>query len=166
MAGRSALNILERDDLLLAATWYNVYVTLWRGTATLEALRHVGQHQRDIDKRFPDGYCALAVIHASSARLDPEVRAEAARLTQNPGPNLKAIAQVIQGTGLGAATTRMLATGLMLLRKTKMPSKLFDDVPAAVHWLMRYVKADTPGATPIAEDLVAALEQAWPHKSG
>jgi hypothetical protein len=164
MAARTALNILDRDDRMLVATWHNVYVTLWRGMATLEGLRRVGHHQQRLDQRFTDGYCALAVIRASVARMDPEVRAEATRLSQNPGQNLKAIAQVIEGTGLGAATTRMIASALMLVRKTKTPSKLFDDVPAAVRWLMPYIKADTPGATPTAEDLAATLELAWLQK--
>jgi hypothetical protein len=162
MAAPSSLNVLERNDQCLIAIWHNVYVTLWRGTATVENLRRVGHHQQQLDKRFGDGYCALAVLGASTARMDPEVRAEATRLTQNPGQNLKAIAQVIHGSGLAAATTRMIATGLMMLRKSKMPSKLFDDVSSAVQWLMPYIKPDAAGVEPVVADLVAALEQAWP----
>jgi hypothetical protein len=100
----------------------------------------------------------------SSVRMDAEVRAEATRLSKNPGQNIKAIAQVIEGTGLGAATTRMIASGLMLLRKTAPPSKLFEDVRTAAQWLLPHIKPDTPGATVTVDELVAAVGQAWSQK--
>jgi hypothetical protein len=163
MPAGSALAVLERGENYLFGTWHNVFVTMWRGTATLEALKRVGAHQRQLDKRFTDGYCALAVLSMSSLRMDSEMRAEAARLTDNPGRNLKAIAQVIQGTGVRAATTRMIAAGLMLVRKTKTPSKLFDDVPAAVRWLMPHTGLAAQGRPANPDELVLAIEQAWAH---
>jgi hypothetical protein len=163
MSGGSAFAVLERGENYLFGTWRNVFVTMWRGTATLAALQRVSTFQRQLEKRFGGGgYCALAILSMSSLRMDAEMRAEAARLTDNPGPSLKAIAQVIQGSGVRAATTRMIAAGLMLVRKSKIPSKLFDDVPAAARWLMPHtgLPAREPAATPA--ELVSAIEQAWP----
>jgi hypothetical protein len=164
MAARSPLKVLERDETNIVGLWHNVFVSMFRGTATLEALRRIAAHQKHIDKRFVDGYCALAVVGMASVRMDAAVREEAAHLSQNPGQNLKAIAQVIEGTGLGAATTRMIASGLMLVRKTPVPSKLFDDVRTAAQWLLPHIKPDPPGATAAIDDLVAAIEQAWAQK--
>ena len=157
MAARSTFAVLDRGEHHLFGTWHNVFVTMWRGRATLETLKRVGTFSADLDKRFPRGYCALAVLSMATLRMDAEMRAEATRLSQHPGPNLKAIAQVIQGGGLAAATTRMVASGLMLMRKTKLPSKLFDDVGVAVRWLMPHISA----ATASPEELVSAIEQAW-----
>lgn len=67
--------------------------------------------------RFADGYCALAVLSMAALNRESAARAEATRLSENPGHNLRAIAQVILGTGFGAATARALASGLMLVRK-------------------------------------------------
>jgi hypothetical protein len=164
MAARTALSVLERDENNIVGVWHNVFVTMFRGKATLEALQRVGTHQRHLDQRFADGYCALAVIAMASVRMDAAVRAEATRLSQNPGQNLKAIAQVIEGTGLGAATTRMIASALVLVRKRTVPNKLFDDVRSAAQWLLPHIKPDTPGATATVEDLVTAIGQAWPQK--
>lgn len=162
MAARSAIAVLEKHENYLFGTWHNVFVTLWRGTATLETLKRVSVFQGQLDQRFTDGYCALAVIMSmKSLRMDSEMRAEAARLTNNPGPNLKAIAQVIQGSGLAAATTRMIASGLMLVRKTKTPSKLFDDVRAAARWLMPHIRATAQPGPATADELASAIEQAW-----
>jgi hypothetical protein len=74
---------------------------------------------------------------------------------------MMAIAQVILGTGLGAATRRMIASGLLLVRKRKVPTKLFNDVPAGARWLAPYIKSVTPGQTATPEDLVLVLDQAW-----
>jgi hypothetical protein len=160
MAARSTVAVLDRGDNHLFGTWHNVFVTMWRGRATLDVMKRVSRFSQELDTRFADGYCALAVLSMSSLQMDAEMRAEASRLTNNPGPNLKAIAQVIQGTGFGAAATRMVASGLMLVRKTKTPSKLFDDVAAAGRWLVPYIRATGEGPATPAE-LVSAIEQAW-----
>jgi hypothetical protein len=161
MGAPSTFAVLDRGENHLFGTWHNVFVTIWRGPATLDSMKRVGAFQRQLDKRFSDGFCALAVLNMSSVRMDAEMRAEASRLTNSPGPNLKAIAQVIQGTGLGAATTRMVASGLMLVRKTKTPCKLFDDVNAATRWLLPHIRA-AAGAGPATPDALAvAIEQAW-----
>jgi hypothetical protein len=161
MAARAELKLLDRDEHYLIGLWHNVFVTMWRGTATLEAMKRVGFHHREVDKTFVDGYCAIAVMGMTSIRLDPEVRAEATRLSEDPGQNMKAIAQVILGTGLGAATTRMIASGLLLVRKRKVPTKFFNDVPAGARWLEPYFTSVTGGAKPTPEDLVLVLDQAW-----
>lgn len=154
--------VLEKAENYLFATWHNVFVTLWRGTATLETLKRVAVHQGQLDKRFTGGYCALAVLSMKALRMDSEMRAEAARLTDSPGPNLKAIAQVIQGTGLGAATTRMIASGLILVRKkSKTPSKIFDDIPAAARWLLPHIKPSAQEGPATPDALVSAIAQAW-----
>src|SRR6478736_9951333 len=113
MAARSTVAVLDRDENHLFGTWHNVFVTLFRGRATLETIKRVSACSQQLDTRFADGYCTIAVLSMSSLQMDADMRAEAARLTNNPGPNLKAIAQVIQGTGFGAAATRMVASGLM-----------------------------------------------------
>jgi hypothetical protein len=159
----AAVDVLDRGESHLFGTWHDVFVTVWRGRATLDALKRVGQYQAQLEKRFPDGYCALAVLSMASLRMDAEMRAEATRLTNNPGPGLKAIAQVIQGTGLGAATTRMVASGLMLVRKTKVPSKLFDDVPTAVRWLMPHLRSPAAERLTTPNELATAIEKAWSH---
>jgi hypothetical protein len=161
MVARSTLAVLDRGENHLFGTWHNVFVTLWRGKATLEAMKRVGVYGQQLDARFTDGYCAIAVLSMSSLRMDAEMRKEATRLTDNPGPNLKAIAQVIQGTGLGAATTRMVASGLMLVRKTKIPSKLFDDVATAARWLMPHIRSTRPGTPATPDELASLIDEAW-----
>jgi hypothetical protein len=161
MAASVALAVLDKGENHLFGTWHNVFVILWRDIATLETMKRVGGFSRQLDRRFTDGYCALAVLSMKSLRMDSEMREEASRLTNNPGPNLKAIAQVIHGTGLGAATTRMIASGLNLVRRSKTPSKLFDDIPAAVRWLTPHLRAVTSGVAATPEALVAEIEQAW-----
>ncbi|HXU74467.1 MAG TPA: hypothetical protein VN947_34470 [Polyangia bacterium] len=161
MGALSSVVVIDRGENHLFGTWHNVFVTMWRGRATLETMKRVSAVQGQLDKRFGGGYCALAVLSMSSLRMDAEMRDEAKRLTDNPGPSLRAIAQVILGTGLGAATTRMVASGLMLVRRSKTPSKLFDDVASAASWLLPHIRAAAGEGPATPAELVAAIERAW-----
>jgi hypothetical protein len=55
----------------------------------------------------------------------------------------------------------MVAAGLMLVRKAKTPSKILDDVPSAVCWLMPHTGLAAREPAAIADELVLALEHAW-----
>lgn len=164
MAARSGFVILGRDENYVIGLWHNVFVTMWRDKVTLEGLRLTGLYHRQVDGRFVDGYCALAVLSMAALDMESDVRAEATRLSDNPGRNLKAIAQVILGTGFGAATARTVAAGLQLVRKAKAPSKIFNDVSTGIRWLEPYIAAAAPGPAPAPADLVSAISVAWGPK--
>lgn len=116
-------------------------------------------YHEQINRRFTNGFCALAIMHLNALDLPPEARAEAKQMSDNPGSNLKAIAQVILGTGFGAAATRAVASGLMLVRKTKVPTKLFDDVASGLTWLMPNIKPVSHHGKPVPEEFLLGLEQ-------
>lgn len=160
MASGVAARVIEQNEAVVVALWSNVFLTLWRGAATVSQLRRIGAHHRAIDQSFPEGFCALAVMSGSALSMPPAVRAEAESLSKNPGRNLKAIAQVITGAGFAAAATRAMASGLALVRKSKVPSRFFGDIPSAARFLMPYVAPGPEGLAPRSEDLVIAIEQA------
>jgi hypothetical protein len=140
MAARASVVVIDGGEDHLFGTWHNVFVTLWRGRATLETMKRVSAVQGQLDQRFGGGYCALAVLSMSSLRMDAEMREEA---------------------GLGAATTRMVASGLMLVRRSKTPSKLFDDVASAARWLLPHIRAAAGEGPATPDELAAAIERAW-----
>lgn len=156
-----ATNVIEQNEAVVVALWSNVFLTLWRGTATVEQLRRIGAYHREVDSAFPGGFCALAVMSSSGLRMPPDVRAEAEGLAKHPGRNLRAIAQVITGTGFAVAATRAIASGFALVRNAKVPSRFFGDIPSAARFVMPFVAPGPKGLALRSEDLALAIERAW-----
>ena len=128
--------IFVSDEAHLAAIHRNVYITAWWGETTVARLKRVGEIQNELARKWPKGFVALALIRSSNVNMPADVRAEAEKLTKAPAPNLKAIAQVIAGTGFAAAAIRSVATGMRIISRSKTPSKIFDTLDNASTWLV------------------------------
>jgi hypothetical protein len=153
MTGASSALAPERLEILtaggrdLVGLWQNVLVLAFRSAPSVEQLRALEGIQRDVAARFPHGYVSLAVLPGLSRPLDAEVRDSALALTASSPPELRAVAMVIDGRGFLAATTRSLATGIVLLTRPRWPVKIFPGVEPAAAWLASWVeRAARPSA--------------------
>jgi hypothetical protein len=133
--------IFVSDEAHLVAIHRNVYITAWWGETTAARLRRVGEIGDELARQWPRGFVTLALIRAANAYLPANARAEAEKLSKSPSPNLKAIAQVIYGTGFKAAAIRSLATGMVLLARSKRPTKVFGTLESASTWLVPHMNA-------------------------
>lgn len=131
----SDLRILSRDDAAANALWRNVFMTLWWGDVNVERLRSVGALQQRIASELPTGFVSLTLLRSNNLSLPAEVRAEAERVTAGMPAAMRAVAQVIHGTGFTAAATRSVATGMQLFVRDRRPVKFFDTVENASAWL-------------------------------
>ncbi|HEX4515297.1 MAG TPA: hypothetical protein VH054_17240 [Polyangiaceae bacterium] len=127
--------IFVSDEAHLAAIHRNVYITAWWGETTVERLKRVGEIQNELARKWPAGFVALALIRSSNVNMPADVRAEAEKLSKEPAPNLKAIAQVIYGSGFAAAAIRSIATGMVLVARRPRPTKIFGTLEGAATWL-------------------------------
>ena len=133
--------IFVSDEAHLAAIHRNVYITAWWGETTAARLRRVGEIQNELARKWPKGFVGLALIRSANATLSAEVRAEAEKLSTGASPNLKAIAQIIYGSGFVAAAIRSVATGMILLARSQRPSKIFGTLESGATWLVPYMNA-------------------------
>jgi hypothetical protein len=153
----SGAQVFASDDSHLVALWRNVFITAWWGETTVARLKNVGVVQKDVVRRLPNGFVALALITASNTNMPADVRAEAEKLSREPPPQLRAIAQVIHGVGFSAAAIRALASGMQLMGGGKSPSKIFNTLDSAATWLSPRMNALlTPPASFGVHDLTAA----------
>ena len=143
--------IFVSDEAHLAAIHRNVYITAWWGETTVPRLRRVGEIQNELARKWPKGFVALALIRSANANLPADVRAEAEKLSKEPAANLKAIAQIIYGTGFAAAAIRSVATGMVLIARHPRPTKIFGTLEAAATWLVPHMNALPEPADKIAE---------------
>ncbi len=123
------------DEAHLAAIHRNVYITAWWGETTAARLKRVGEIQTELARKWPAGFVALALIRSSNANMPADARAEAEKLSKEPAMNLKAIAQVIYGSGFAAAAIRSVATGMVLIARSPRPTKIFGTLENAATWL-------------------------------
>ena len=134
--------IFVSDEAHLAAIHRNIYLTAWWGETTVARLRRVGEIGHELARQWPKGFVALALIHSKNApSLPPDVRAEAQKLSREPAANMRAIAQVIYGSGFVAAAVRSIATGMVLLSRSRKPTKIFGTLERASTWLVPHVNA-------------------------
>jgi hypothetical protein len=148
----SDTRIFVSDEAHLAAIHRNVYITAWWGETTVARLRRVGEIGHELARQLPKGFVALALIHSANApNLPADVRAEAQKLSREPAENMRAIAQVIYGSGFVAAAVRSIATGMVLLQRTKKPTKIFGKLENAATWLVPHMNALPEPADKIAD---------------
>jgi hypothetical protein len=157
--------VLAEDEGFVLGAYRSVFINIWRGVATMERLRRTLRESEGLARKFPDGYGTLAILGAAHVAMPPEVRAFAEQLSRNPPASLKAIAHVIEGSGFGAAATRSLAAGMMLLNRAGSPIKIFDRPEAAAIWLMPRLGIDDRAAASGLADAVVELRAARPEVS-
>ena len=139
MALPGEARVLASDGAHLAATYRNVFITAWWGDTTVARLKRVGELQEDVARRLSKGFVALALIRSSNTNLPADVRSEAERLSKTPAANMRAIAQVISGSGFAASMIRSVATGMQIVSRMPKPTKIFDTLDTAATWLVLHM---------------------------
>jgi hypothetical protein len=158
MALPESARMLAGDETFLAAQFRNVFLSAWWGDTTVAKLRQVSAIQSEVARTCPKGFVALGLIRSVNANLPADVRAEAERITRDPAPGLRAIAQVIYGSGFAAAAIRSIATGIQLFSRNGRPSKIFDSLENAAAWLApRMNELSDPAGAVTAADVTMAV---------
>ncbi|HEY2509690.1 MAG TPA: hypothetical protein VGI39_02420 [Polyangiaceae bacterium] len=133
------LEILAAGGRDLVGLWQNVLVLAFRNLPTVEQLESLARIQREVAERFPSGYAAIALLPGLSRPLDGSVRESALALTSASPAELRGVAMVIDGRGFLAATTRSMATGIVLLTRPRWPVRIFPGVEPAAVWVSAWV---------------------------
>jgi hypothetical protein len=156
--------IFVSDEAHLAAIHRNVYITAWWGETTVARLKRVGEIQNELARKWPKGFVAIALIRSANANLPADVRAEAERLSKEPAANLRAIAQVIYGSGFAAAVIRSVATGMVLIARRPRPTKIFGTLETAATWLVPHMNEIPEPQNKIADtELVSNVRDIVAH---
>jgi hypothetical protein len=166
----SDVRVLASDETFLSAIYRNVVVTAWSGPPTLAKLESVGDAQRQANRRCANGFVAISLIRHISLKMSPEIRVAAERLSKEPPHGLRAVAQVVYGTGFASATMRSVVTGFQLITRRDHPMKVFADLDAAAEWLEPTVRELDPrtngDAASLARGIRAAVTGSWRHSAG
>lgn len=135
---------------VLVASWRGVFINVWNRTATVPTLRRLGALTDSMRAEHPGGFVTIAIIPTHLALTPADARKEAEVVTARAAGCTHALAYVFEGTGFGAAATRALVTGVMLIQRQRIPSRVFDRIEPACEWLLPRRPAGAPAADPAA----------------
>jgi hypothetical protein len=134
------LEILEAGGRDVIGLWHNVLVVAYRTVPTTDQLLSLQTIRRELTRRFEEtGYVTLAFLPPMSRPLPGDVLEMGQSLTSSTPPALRAVAMVIDGKGFLAATTRSLATGIVMVARPRWPMRIFPGVEPAAAWLSAWV---------------------------
>jgi hypothetical protein len=153
------VQIHHQDAVSCIASGEKLYLNLWNGPISVEALRAAAVAQRRLRVAHPQGYITLGVVGPRTpVMMSSEVRRaldEVAAEAKGYRPLCEAI--VLEATGFVAAAGRAILSGMHAVSKVSYPRKVFDQVAAATDWVASQV-----GNTPTAAELLAVVEKYRP----
>lgn len=88
---------------------------------------------------------AMIVIESAAKPPSDEIRAATSRALHSVGPDMLAMAHVIEGKGFVAAALRGAVTTLSLLNRFPFPIHAFGEVDEAASWLSERLQAAQAG---------------------
>jgi hypothetical protein len=150
------LRVFGRQPEFLLGTWHNIVVSVWIQAGTLECLRQLEACSEAAFKVHPKGLGSMAILEPMGRDASEEVRREVVRQTNRMRHLFKGSAQVIEGTGFGAALARGVIAGLNLVTTNMCPRKVFDNVELASPWLIGLLQPHTTqklSARELVEDI-------------
>lgn len=105
----------------------------------------------------PGNVAFLCVVEPKADAPDQEVRDASSAMITSHGKKLAACACVIEGDGFRAAITRTVLSGIALVTRSPSPTRFFEGVPDASHWLNERLRLGEASA--IAEQVELARKR-------
>jgi hypothetical protein len=148
--------LLHRGDGLLLFTMGPVVVHAWATEVTATLLRkHLAADQGAVAAQFPDGIAGIMVVRHKRLRPpDAAARAVLAEMDHKLGPRTRAVAVVVEGSGLASSIVRAVMSGVQLAARTMYPSEVFATIDDAAAFVAARVKDG-----PTAAEIVAAFAE-------
>jgi len=115
----------------------------------------------ELSRDNPRGVASIIVIDGSAKPPSEEIRADIKRAIAQAGPHLRGLAQVVEGTGFGAAAKRSALSVITLVARFPFPIKIFSTRREAAFWVKEMLSDPSLGKRYEglrAEDIVHACD--------
>lgn len=153
------VELLERTEVYVVATWRRLMLLVWRGQANVAGVERSRAFFQAWAERQEGGAAFLVVVPRERTRPpDEETRAAMQRVASTRGESLKGIATLIEAEGFVAASVRIIMMRLQT-RGRQGPAPIFFRTPAEVAtWAAALLQDEevTPGR--LAEAIRLARE--------
>lgn len=153
------VELLERTDRYVVATWRRVLLLVWRGQANavgIERSRALFMHWAE---RQPGGAVFVVVIpRERTGPPDEETRAAMQRVARAPGGFLRGVATLVEAEGFIAASVRAIMMRLLTRGTQGPPPNIFRTPAEVAAWAAKVLQDRGVTAEGLAEAIRVARE--------
>jgi hypothetical protein len=126
--------IRSSDRTHVLAVWRGHVLGVWDERPHVHAARRFEALLLELLEAQPGRTAYLAMLPATLALPDADVRDAFARAGQRAGQRLTCIAAVVEGAGFRAASVRAMVTGIGLMARARFPLRCFASLDEAARW--------------------------------
>ncbi|WP_437736283.1 hypothetical protein [Sorangium sp. So ce1335] len=153
------VELLERTDAYVVATWRRIMLLVWSGQATVAGVERSRALFRQWAERQPGGAAFLVVVpRQSTGPPDEATRAAMQRAASAPGGYLKGIATLIEAEGFIAASVRALMMRLQARGTQGPPPNIFRTPAEVAAWAAALLQDREVTPEQLAEAIHVARE--------
>lgn len=131
-------DVLHEDATLRVWALREVATVAWFDAPTADQLRTLQRLAKQRLVKHPRGLWLYQIVVRGTPRFTDDVREEVDRITREETFSLGS-AHVILAPGLAGAAARAFLSTTLLMRKNRLPAKVFGDVESAAPWLVREI---------------------------
>jgi len=115
----------------------NLLISVWASAPTVEAYEIIAQTARDLGRQHPYGVAFANVVSTTTAagKMSPEVRERINVLAHDETTGLRGTAVIILDASPFARAIRAIVSTVLLMTRSKLPTKLCSSVDQAALWL-------------------------------
>jgi hypothetical protein len=151
-----------RDAGHCVATWYGVFLVIWRLETAASAVANMNRVLRAFMEEHPDPRTMVMIVESTSRVPGAGARSEFAVLSRDLVPKMALAVAVPEGGGFRVATVRSVAIALTVLLPHKVPFKFVDTVDQASAAIAPHLSAATGGAAAFTRAVVAMRNKLGP----
>jgi hypothetical protein len=129
-------DVLHEDDSLRVWGLREVVAVAWFEAPNADQLRALQRIAKQRTQKHPRGVWLYQNVVRGTPRFTDEVRAEVDRITRELTFPLGS-SHVILAQGLAGAAARAFLSTALLVRKDRVPAKVFGDFESAATWMVR-----------------------------
>lgn len=132
--------IHHEDADFTVASFANVIVWNFRVAVTLTYMQRAELVHKDLQRRYPNGFGVMTIVSEKVGLSMPaDARQKAGEIVKQFQHNYCAISDVVEGSGLKAATVRGVMAGIRLFGKNTCPVKVYADAEEAARWIVPHL---------------------------
>lgn len=117
-----------------------VCVVLWRDVVDAPRFALQAAGVEEVVSRHPGRAAFVCIVEPTCAPPDDVHRKRSVALIDEQGERLACIAAVIEGSGFKAAIARSILSSMAILRRSRVPHRVFADVATASTWVATKVE--------------------------
>ena len=136
------VDVLHEDDSLSIAVVGPILISVWRGSATVEAIRILGRYEEELARKWNDKLAILSVIETvrTFAGFSADARAEVNRVAVAMAAKTLCLAHVYEDTGFIASIVRAILSSVKSEARLHHPTRSFATLDEGIRWTLDFAR--------------------------